>query len=151
MEKIKILFSTIVGAFFSFFGILAIPLALLIPCNVIDYFTGMAASKIKGEQITSKKGFNGIAKKVSMYILIFVGFGMDVMIGYATKTLSIDLELPMICSAIVASWLVINELISITENCEALGTYIPILSPVLKFIKRKIENSVDVKNIERND
>lgn len=73
MEKLKLLFSGIVGTFFSFFGILAIPLALLIPCNIIDYFTGMAASKFKGEKITSKKGYQGIVKKVSMYILIFLG------------------------------------------------------------------------------
>jgi len=151
MEKLKLLFSGIVGTFFSFFGILAIPLALLIPCNIIDYFTGMAASKFKGEKITSKKGYQGIVKKVSMYILIFVGFGMDVMIGYTANTIGIDLQLPMLFSAIIASWLVINELISITENCEVLGSYVPILSPVLKFIKTKLENSVDVNNIERND
>lgn len=37
--------SAAAGAFFSFFGILAVPLALLIPCNIIDYFTGLAAQK----------------------------------------------------------------------------------------------------------
>lgn len=73
------------------------------------------------------------------------------MIGYTASTIGIDLQLPMLFSAIIASWLVINELISITENCEVLGSYVPILSPVLKFIKTKLENSVDVNNIERND
>ncbi len=151
MHNFKGYFSGLIGTFFSFFGILAVPLALLIPCNVIDYFTGMAASKKKGERITSKRGYEGIVKKISMYILIFVGFGMDVMIGYATSTLNIQLEFPMLFSAIIASWLVINELISITENCEELGSYVPVLSPVLKIIKRKIEISVDVKEGEEYD
>ena len=81
--------SAAAGAFFSFFGILAVPLALLIPCNIIDYFTGLAASKVNGEKITSKKSITGIVKKVMMYILIFVGFGIDCMISYVTATLHI--------------------------------------------------------------
>ena len=35
-------------------------------------------------------------------------------------------------------------MISITENCEATGVSIPILSPVLKFIKKKIEIVTDI-------
>lgn len=145
MDKVKLFVGGIVGTFFSFFGILAIPLALLIPCNIIDYFTGMAAAKSRGEKISSNVGFKGILKKVSMYILIFVGFGMDVMINYAIKVLGIQFELPMLFAAIVTSWLVINELISITENCEEIGQYIPILSPVLKFVRKKIESKVEIK------
>ena len=78
-KSIEYVISAVAGAFFSFFGILAIPLALLIPCNIIDYFTGLAASKVNGEKITSHKSFAGIVKKVMMYILIFVGFGIDCM------------------------------------------------------------------------
>lgn len=140
--------STVVGAFFSFFGILAVPLALLIPCNVIDYFTGLAAAKVNGQKITSEKSFAGIVKKVMMYILIFVGFGIDCMISYVAATLHIDMQFPLLFAAIVASWLVINELISITENCEATGINIPLLSPVLRFVKKKIEVVVDVPEDE---
>lgn len=139
MERINYFLSAIVGAFISFFGILAIPLALLVPCNVIDYFTGIAASKIKGKKIESSIGFKGIVKKISMYVLIFVGFGIDCMISYVSGTLHIEMDFPLICSAIVASWLVINELISITENCEVIGVSIPILNPILNYIKKKIE------------
>lgn len=151
MEKLNYVVSCVVGAFVSFFGILAIPLALLIPCNVIDYFTGMTASKFRGEKITSKRGFEGIVKKVSMYILIFVGFGIDCMIGYVTSNLHIDLNLPMLFSAIIASWLVINELISITENVEVTGVKIPIINPILKFIKNKIEMASDLKEGIENE
>lgn len=143
--------SAAAGAFFSFFGILAIPLALLIPCNIIDYFTGLAASKVNGEKITSKKSITGIVKKIMMYILIFVGFGIDCMISYVTATLHIEMQFPLLFAAMVASWLVVNELISITENCEATGLVIPILSPVLRFVKRKIETVTEMpEDLEDN-
>lgn len=144
MKTIEYVVSAAVGAFFSFFGILAVPLALLIPCNIIDYFTGMMAAKMKGEKITSERSWKGIVKKVTMYILIFVGFGIDCMISYVTSTLHIEMAFPLLFAAIVASWLVINELISITENCEATGLTIPILSPVLQFVKKKIEAVTEV-------
>ena len=145
MKKVEWFISSVIGAFFSFFGILAIPLALLVPCNLIDYFTGMAASKVMGIKITSEVSFKGIVKKVTMYVLIFVGFGIDCMISYVTSTLHIDMVLPLLFSAIIASWLVINELISITENCEKIGVEIPLLAPVLRFIRKKIESTVDVE------
>ncbi len=144
MRKLEWFISSIIGTFFSFFG-LAIPLALLVPCNLIDYFTGIAAAKIAGIKITSEISFKGITKKVTMYVLIFVGFGIDNMVNYATSTLHIDLVLPLLFSAIIASWLVINELISITENCEKIGIEIPLLAPILKFIKKKIEITVETK------
>ena len=45
----------------------------------------------------------------------------------------------------MASWLVINELISITENCEVIGVTIPVLGPVLKYVKKKIETVTEIK------
>lgn len=139
MKHLNMLVSTIIGAFFSFFGVLAVPLLLLVPCNVIDYFTGITASKLQGIEIKSKISYQGIVKKITMYVLIFVGFTLDCLIGYVTNTLDINIHLPMLCSAIIASWLVINELISITENCEIIGTPIPFLAPILNMIKSKIE------------
>ena len=60
INPVEYIISAIAGAFFSFFGILAIPLALLIPCNMIDYFTGLAASKVNGQKITSDNPLTGL-------------------------------------------------------------------------------------------
>ena len=147
MKYLDKLIGAIVGAFFSFFGILAIPIALLVPCNIIDYFTGMHAAKLRGEKISSKVSIEGIYKKVSMYILIFVGFGIDCMISYITSTLHVEMKFPLLFAAMVASWLVINELISITENVEETGVKIPILSPILKYVKKKIEKTINDSEI----
>lgn len=151
MKNLEYIISTVLGAFFSFFGILAIPLLLLVPCNLIDYFTGLAASKIQGDKITSTKSFAGIVKKITMYVLIFVGFGIDCMIGYVAETFHMQTPFPLLFSAIVASWLVVNELISITENCELIGLTIPILAPVLQFIKRQIESTTDIEDEIKED
>ena len=99
---------------------------------------------MNGEKITSEKSFAGIVKKIMMYILIFVGFGIDCLISYVTATLHIEMQFPLLFAAMVASWLVVNELISITENCEATGLVIPILSPVLRFVKKKIETVTEI-------
>lgn len=149
INPVEYIISAAAGAFFSFFGILAIPLALLVPCNIIDYFTGLAASKVNGQKIASHKSFAGIMKKVMMYILIFVGFGIDCMISYVTATLHMETKFPMLFAAMVASWLVINELISITENCQSAGVTIPILSPILKIIKKEIESAADISKEEQ--
>ena len=67
------------------------------------------------------------------------------MISYVTGTLHIEMAFPLLFAAIVASWLVINELISITENCEVIGVTIPVLGPVLKCVKKKIETVTEIK------
>lgn len=72
------------------------------------------------------------------------------MISYVTATLHIEMQFPLLFAAMVASWLVVNELISITENCEATGLVIPILSPVLRFVKRKIETATEIPEEDKN-
>ncbi len=57
---------------------------------------------------------------------------------------------PLLFAAIVASWLVINELISITENCEVIGVTIPVISPVLRFVKKKIETVTEIEIEDSN-
>ena len=60
MDKVKALFITVFGAVFSALGILAVPVFLLVGCNLIDYFTGIAAAKYREEPVSSYKGIRGI-------------------------------------------------------------------------------------------
>lgn len=146
MDKIKAAVTAAVSAFFSFFGLLAIPLILLAPCQVIDWFTGIAASKIKSIEIESKISFAGIVKKVCMYLLIFVGWVLDMLIAYAITYMHIDIVLPNIIACIVAVWLVLNELISITENISILGIDVPFLAPIMRLIKNKVEDTIKTQD-----
>ena len=145
MNALKNTIAAVVAAFFSFFGLLAVPLLLLVPCQMIDWFTGIAASKIQGIKIESKVSFQGIVKKVCMYLLIFVGWVLDMIIAYMIATMNVSFTLPNIVACFVAVWLILNELISITENCEVIGVYVPFLSPIMHMIKDKVEDTVGVE------
>lgn len=148
MDRIKSLITGCIAVFFSFFGVLAIPLALLIGANVIDWITGLLASYQKGIKITSKESFKGISKKISMYILVIVGFMLDMLIDYVSTGMDIVLPFVGFVACIIAVWLVLNELISITENCEEIGVKVPFLSPIIKLIKGKVEDKVNMENQE---
>lgn len=148
MNQIKTIITATVAAFFSFFGLLAVPLLLLVPCMIIDWITGIASSKVQGIKITSEISFKGITKKISMLILIFVGWVLDILIAYAIETMNLQLMLPNIIACIVAVWLVLNELISITENVSVLGVNVPFLSPIMHLIKDKVEETIKTEGTE---
>lgn len=140
MEKSKTIITALTSAFFSFFGLLAIPVLLLVSSNLIDYITGLMATTSRKEKISSYKSVKGIFKKVSMYMLIVVGFIIDVLIDYTITNLGVQLEFPTIVSCIVAVWLVCNELISILENLIDIGVGIPsFLKPIVEKIKSETE------------
>ena len=47
MERIKIIFTTVLSVLMSWLGILAVPVFLMVGCNVIDYITGIMATKYR--------------------------------------------------------------------------------------------------------
>ena len=51
MEKIKIFLTGIFGALFSLFGLLTVPLLLLLTANIVDYITGLIAANNRNEKI----------------------------------------------------------------------------------------------------
>ena len=142
---IKGLVSTIVGALTSVFGILAIPILLLVICNIADYGTGIAASKFRGQEISSYKGIRGITKKVCMWLLIVVGAVMDELIIYSVAQFGFTSPISFVIAAIVAIWLVVNELISILENLNDIGVPMPdFLKKIVKNFKSQIEMKADI-------
>ena len=52
----------------AWLGTLAIPVYILEGCNVIDYITGIMASRKRGEKVSSEIGFLGILKKICQWI-----------------------------------------------------------------------------------
>lgn len=146
MEKIKVIITAIVSALMSWLGILAIPVLLLVGCNLIDYGTGLCAAKYRAERIDSYKGLRGIVKKVCMYLLVIIGAFVDILIQYAVSAAGIELAVPFIVATIVAVWLVVNEIISILENMIDIGVNMPpFLLPILKYIKKQVEDSATIE------
>ena len=144
MDKIKALFTTIFGGLASLLGALAIPIFLLVACNIIDYGTGIVASKYRNQTIDSYKGIKGIAKKVCMWLLVVVGAIIDALIRYASESAGIAIPFEFAIACVVAIWLVCNELISILENIGDIGVPLPaFLGKLVKNIKSQIEEKTD--------
>lgn len=152
MDKVKATVIAVISALMSWLGILAIPVFLLVGCNVIDYLTGICAAKYRTESISSYKGIRGIIKKVCMWLLVLIGAWIDILINYAIHTAGIELTIPFIVATVVAVWLVVNEIISILENMIDIGVDMPpFLLPLMKNIKKKTEDTVKIKDTEEDE
>ena len=140
MDKTQAWVTIAVSAVMDFLGILAIPVFLMVGCNLIDYITGLIASKYRNEKMNSYKGMRGIAKKVCMWLLVVVGAIVDELIKYATQTMGFNIQIPFIVATLVAVWIVVNEIISILENIVDIGIDLPpFLMPIVKRIKKEVE------------
>lgn len=142
MNKIKTTVIAVVSALMGWLGILAVPVFLLLGCNLIDYGTGLCASKYRNDGgISSYKSIRGITKKVCQWLLIVVGAWVDILINYAAECAGIEIPIPFIVGTVVAVWLVVNEIISILENMIDIGVEMPpFLLPLVKYIRQQTEN-----------
>ena len=149
MEKIKGIFTALTSAFFSFFGLLAIPILLLVGTNITDYITGLLASKYRDKPLDSNLGIKGIFKKIGMWLLVLVGFMMDCLVKYSVSQLGIELSFDCLIACVVAIWIVCNEFISILENLNDMGVALPpFLQPIIERIRKQAENKIQIEKKE---
>ena len=59
---IKAGFTAVFAFVSSLLGVLAVPVILMVACNIIDYATGLMASPYRGQEINSYKSIRGIMK-----------------------------------------------------------------------------------------
>ncbi|MCR5597088.1 MAG: phage holin family protein [Lachnospiraceae bacterium] len=136
----------------AWLGHLAIPMYVLVACNVVDYLTGLMAAPHRGEHPNSYKGFNGIAKKVCMWILVGVGAMIDILITYAAEQVSPGFMEPFIVAIVVALWLAFNEMISILENIRDIGVVLPpFMLKLITKLKKTTENIVEKEVRDADD
>lgn len=144
MDKVKTILTAIASAFMSLLGVLAIPVLIMVGCNIIDYITGLIAAKYRDQKLDSYKGLRGIAKKVCMWLLVVVGAIVDWLLKYASNTIGITLPFTFLIACIVAIWIICNELLSILENIGDIGTPLPnFLRNIVKYIKKQAENKAE--------
>jgi len=147
-DRIKAIFISILTALSAWFGILAVPMLLLVIINIVDYITGIMAAKYRGQEISSYKGFRGIAKKICMWLLVGVGAIIDMLILYATQQAGIDLHFSFVVAILVAIWLICNEIISVLENISDIGVALPpFLIKIVENIKSQVEEKADTKEV----
>ena len=141
MEKnyIKVFFTGVFGLLSSLLGVLAVPVLLMVCCNVIDYITGLMATSYRYEDINSYKSIRGIMKKICMWLLVVVGAIIDQLLIYASDTVGITLPFTFLVACVVAIWIICNEIISILENIKDMGVTLPaFLEPLVKNIKSQV-------------
>lgn len=153
MDKVKATVIAAITVLMSWLGILAIPVFLLVGCNLIDYATGLLAAKYRQDGgISSYKSIRGIFKKIGMWLLILVGSFMDILIQYAAECMGLGITIPFVVATFVAVWLVVNEMISILENLIDIGVNMPpFLMPVVKYIKKQVEEKAKLPEAEQEE
>lgn len=148
MNKVNIIkgiFASIMGVLNSIFGVLALPIVLLVGCNIIDYVTGILASKFRGQEISSYKGIRGITKKIGMWLLVIVGAIIDELVKYSVAQLGFVCPFTFMIAAVVAIWIICNELISILENLKDMEVPLPdFLMKLAENIKSQIETKTNL-------
>ena len=138
------------SAIFSGMHLLVIPVLLLVLCNVIDYGTGIAASVSRGIALTPGKSLRGIAKKVGMWLLIVIGWVLDVLIEYGGTAVGIKSPVSFLVATIVAVWLICNEILSILENLVQIGVVVPeFLMPLVRMLQKQAEEKGSQKEGEK--
>lgn len=114
-------------------GILFPVLCVLMGMMVLDYITGMLASKTEAIDHpddnsygwSSKKGAKGIIKKVGYLCVIAVAMVVDYVIAKVSGELGFRMPASAFFGLLVAVWYLLNELLSIIENAGRMGAAVP--------------------------
>ena len=144
-KGLQMVLSAAVEAFSVYFNALAVPLIVLLIAMTADYISGMTAAYISAE-LSSKRGIQGIVKKLSYMVMVAVAMGVDWLIHSGLGAFNINVDCDMWVGLIVTAWLIINEMISILENLSRIGVPMP---SFLINIVQKLKNTVD-KDGENN-
>ena len=141
------------GAYLSAkLGVLYPVLCILAGMMVIDYATGMMASKVEAIEHpgdsdygwSSKKGAKGIIKKVAYLCVIAVALVLDYVVIQVSSSLNFDIPLKALFGLLVAVWYLLNELLSITENAGRMGANVPEwLRKYIAVLRDKIDSKAE--------
>lgn len=127
------------GGLSAYMRVMFVPLVVLIAVMVIDYMSGMLKAW-GNEELSSKVGLRGIVKKLCYLMLVCVAGVVDWLIYSGLRQVGITLNFGFCFGLIVTIWLIINELISILENLEALKVPMPgFLSKIIKHLQTAVE------------
>ena len=133
-------------------GILLPVLCILLTAMVLDYITGMLASKREAMEHpddpaygwSSKRGAEGIIKKVGYLCIIAAAMIVDYIILSVAAQAGIEITLKAFFGLLVAVWYILNELLSIIENAGRMGAPVPDwLAKYVAVLKNKIDAQAD--------
>lgn len=132
-------------------GMLFFPVCILMLMMVIDYITGMLASKAEAIAHpedpeygwSSRKGILGIIKKIAYIFLVVVAVSLDHILVQAAAPMGFELP-RAIFGLLVTVWLVLNEMLSVVENAGRMGAPVPPwLARCVASLKDKIDQEAE--------
>ena len=144
-NAIKAAISAAVAAVMAYCGVLVVPLMVLLGVMLLDYMSGMAKAWIT-KTLCSRIGIVGIIKKVGYLVVVAVGMAADWTIHEVVVRL-VDMSPGCYVGLLVVAWLIINELLSITENVAAIGVPVPkFLQKIIERLKNTAEQKGEIGN-----
>ena len=114
------------------FGKWDLPLKILLAAMVLDYVSGMLKAFYL-EEVSSKKGYRGLVKKVGILFTIVVANLTDLILGLT------------IFRSAICMFFCVNELVSVLENVALLGVPIP------EMLTNKLIQTKDVSTKKEED
>lgn len=130
-------------------GILLPMMCVLMGMMVMDYITGMLASKREALEHpddpaygwSSRRGAEGIIKKVGYLCVIAVAMVVDYLILRVAAETGFEVSAKAFFGLLVAVWYILNELLSIIENAGRMGAPVPEwLMKYVSVLKNKIDS-----------
>ena len=119
-EKIKYILSVLGGLLATATKQYGLILLFVVIGIFMDWITGLVKSKITGVAWSSKVGFVGFWKKVSLLAALFFGIFLDYFIPTTLeKIVTVELPFALPFGLIIGAYIVLNECISICENLYA--------------------------------
>ena len=143
----RVLIAVALGGLSAYMRVMFVPLVVLIAVMIIDYMSGMLKAW-GNDELSSSVGLRGIVKKLSYLMLVCVAGVVDWLLWSGLRQVGITLNFGFCFGLIVTIWLIINELISILENLDALKVPMP---KFLKNIVKHLKNAVEVKAAESEE
>ena len=135
----RALIAVALGGLSAYMRVMFVPLVVLIAVMIIDYMSGMLKAW-GNDELSSRVGLRGIVKKLSYLMLVCVAGVVDWLLWSGLRQIGITLDFGFCFGLIVTIWLIINELISILENLEALKVPMPaFLTSIIKHLKSAVE------------
>lgn len=139
-----------VGGLSAYMRMMFVPLVILFAVMIVDYMSGMLKAW-GNDELSSKVGLKGIIKKLCYLMLVCVAGVVDWLLWSGLRQVGITLDFGFCFGLIVVIWLIINELISILENLEALKVPMPsFLRSLVGHLKQTVEAKTKTKE-DNND
>ena len=152
LAVLQMFFAGVIAWLSNKLGILFPMLGVLCILMIVDYVTGMLASKTEAIDHPddpaygwcSAKGAKGILKKVAYMCVIAAAIVLDYVIVVLAAHLGLDVGKGVFFALLATAWYILNELLSITENAGRMGANVPgWLIRYIAVLKSKIDDEGD--------